>query len=764
MFILALAVACFRTFVRWHYRKLAWLDDGFLALAVVLMIVSLGLWFAMMDNLYKTEALIYDPFGSAVQFGDIVEIAIDVQIYSTAYIAITLTGIFAIKFSFLFFFRSLINRLRPMVMYWRVVVGYTAVSWAISLGISFLACPYYDSRAIQCAQDSMLARALDVSIALLVFDVSSDLLIISIPALVIRKVKIPLRSKTYLAFSFCLSAVMIVCAVLQGATLETGGIQAIDVVWQIYFQIVELTLAVMVVSLTAFRTFFIQRGSRNNTPRAPNPKWYSYKKWKKSVSDRTTSTGFTGMTGFTGFSEEMQLPDAPGRPAGSAPPNARDLPTETPPSGDSNAPLSPGDIGKRDSSHLNSEKGLQFPRLSRPIATRTQTPTTLDGPMPISPQTPFSPTNVPPHTPSPAQPVSHDSSDSSSGDIEIPIQGSRGSPESLTPLYTPILEPVIERPPPPPPDPPRLGSLTSSSTAAGPGRTPPAPKPLSSASSAPRTALMGPAIPSTHTSRTDSLSRPLTGHNAGTLEAVPKLPQLPPPLHLPHALPESGTSSIGPITARASTEFPLAVPARKPLLTAGASKSGSRPMPSPTPSKASSIAAAAANLGLDDCFGSISPRRPSQQRINQQRHAEEWQRQQRQQQRENQGSESRPLDNHYQRQQQPRLQSDQQRQGSDHDRQAQVQMQVQAQGYEAHPNLVSPLGTSVPVRTPTPTLEPPSSRSQPPPASTSPPRSPRTPRRNLSPDLRISSVQRAIRNGIERAMSLEPAAGEGESW
>ena len=48
--------------------------------------------------------------------------------------------------------------------------------------------------------------------------------------------------------------------------------------------------------------------------------------------------------------------------------------------------------------------------------------------------------------------------------------------------------------------------------------------------------------------------------------------------------------------------------------------------------------------------------------------------------------------------------------------------------------------------------------------SSSTARTPRTPRSNLSPDLRISGVQRAIRNGIERAMSLEPQGGAGERW
>lgn len=123
--------------------------------------------------------------------------------------------------------------------------------------------------------------------------------VISIPVILLRKIKIPVRSKVYLFCSLGLSLVMIVVAILQGATLETGGVAAIDVVFQICFQFYELAIAVMVVSLTAFRTFFIghrQRSRASRSPRHSNEKkkWYSSdsakKAWKK-VSQRSTTTG-----------------------------------------------------------------------------------------------------------------------------------------------------------------------------------------------------------------------------------------------------------------------------------------------------------------------------------------------------------------------------------------------------------------------------------------------------------------------------------------
>jgi hypothetical protein len=105
------------------------------------------MWLSRLDDFYITEALIYNPFASGVNLGDAFNIAIRVQVWTTAYIIISLTGIFAIKFSFLFFFRSLIDRVYKLKIYWRFIAIYTALTWAISCGVSVIACPYFDERA-----------------------------------------------------------------------------------------------------------------------------------------------------------------------------------------------------------------------------------------------------------------------------------------------------------------------------------------------------------------------------------------------------------------------------------------------------------------------------------------------------------------------------------------------------------------------------------------------------------------------------------------
>lgn len=65
---------------------------------------------------------------------------------SDAYLVLTYTSIFAVKFSFLFFFRVLVRRVHKMVVYWWIVVAVTAVAWIVCVISIFLSCLYFDER------------------------------------------------------------------------------------------------------------------------------------------------------------------------------------------------------------------------------------------------------------------------------------------------------------------------------------------------------------------------------------------------------------------------------------------------------------------------------------------------------------------------------------------------------------------------------------------------------------------------------------------
>ena len=147
LYVIAVVAAALRGFVRWHYGQLRPLDDGFVLLAVACLTGSFALWMTYMEKVYIGEALIYEPFKYLGSFTDILDIVIELQVFSTVFVVISLTGIYAIKFSFLCFFRQLIDRIHGLQMYWRCTLVYTAVVWIISICIVPASCPYFDSRA-----------------------------------------------------------------------------------------------------------------------------------------------------------------------------------------------------------------------------------------------------------------------------------------------------------------------------------------------------------------------------------------------------------------------------------------------------------------------------------------------------------------------------------------------------------------------------------------------------------------------------------------
>ncbi|KAL8826676.1 MAG: hypothetical protein Q9191_003651 [Dirinaria sp. TL-2023a] len=68
---------------------------------------------------------------------------------------------------------------------------------------------------------------------------------------------------------------MIIVTIIRVSGLHDPKANAIDVVWEVHWQWVEVCVAITMVSLTAFRSFFIQHSSRNQ----PSPK----KPWHASI-------------------------------------------------------------------------------------------------------------------------------------------------------------------------------------------------------------------------------------------------------------------------------------------------------------------------------------------------------------------------------------------------------------------------------------------------------------------------------------------------
>lgn len=177
---------------------------------------------------------------------------------------------FAIKFSYLLFFKVLIHRIHAMEVYWRYVVTVTTITWLGGTVGVLASCPYYDDRALQCANDNTTKSTVFYAV-LAGLDASTDLAIMSIPIFVLRKVQLKQRRKFLLGLFMCLSVVMIGVVITKSAGIHVPGQRTIDIVWQVYWQFMECCLAIIMACLTAFRSIYVQHVRNQSSSRRS---WY----------------------------------------------------------------------------------------------------------------------------------------------------------------------------------------------------------------------------------------------------------------------------------------------------------------------------------------------------------------------------------------------------------------------------------------------------------------------------------------------------------
>lgn len=134
-----------RTAIRIHEFGRLHVDDYFLFLATAALIGSTGLFLKIIPSLYFFAKVI---LGHALPPKNSLQEAIHYSIYGTIGEVLCWTTIFAVKFSFLFYFRSLVRRLHNLtILWWCTFVILTPVAITMILG-TFIVCPYVGSELL----------------------------------------------------------------------------------------------------------------------------------------------------------------------------------------------------------------------------------------------------------------------------------------------------------------------------------------------------------------------------------------------------------------------------------------------------------------------------------------------------------------------------------------------------------------------------------------------------------------------------------------
>ena len=141
-FGIAIIAAISRTIIRVHKFRRLFVDDYFLFLAVGTLSGSVGLFFVALPGLYLIEAI---TVGRTFPPLNVFQIAVDTSTWAFAGINMVWTAIFAVKFSFLFYFRTLVKRMHGMQIWWWCVFCFCVPVAFTNIFGDFMICPYVGS-------------------------------------------------------------------------------------------------------------------------------------------------------------------------------------------------------------------------------------------------------------------------------------------------------------------------------------------------------------------------------------------------------------------------------------------------------------------------------------------------------------------------------------------------------------------------------------------------------------------------------------------
>lgn len=138
-FGVAVVAATARAYIRIYQLKRIHADDYLFFIATSALIAGNGLFYVFIGDYFLLRAI---SEGRALPPSDLIQKITDVATYALVAELLCWTTIFSVKFSFLLYFRALINRLpRVEVWWWIILVVFIPIA-AIMIPGTFIVCPH----------------------------------------------------------------------------------------------------------------------------------------------------------------------------------------------------------------------------------------------------------------------------------------------------------------------------------------------------------------------------------------------------------------------------------------------------------------------------------------------------------------------------------------------------------------------------------------------------------------------------------------------
>jgi hypothetical protein len=231
---LAICACASRTSLRVYRFKRVTVDDVFLILACLFFAASTGVIEygknLMYYSTYMNLGLVEHPVENYKHYGyvfSVVDNIVTVFVWA---------AIFCVKLSFVLFFRQLISRVRNVQIWWWLVFVAVCCAAPVNMFMGFYICPEFNENLIRssCPTASIISKTYTYLWTSCILDIVTDLLVITIPVVLLWKVKIDLRRKIALLTVLCLSVFMIVISVVRIALIDAkapNGRSAPDTPW-----------------------------------------------------------------------------------------------------------------------------------------------------------------------------------------------------------------------------------------------------------------------------------------------------------------------------------------------------------------------------------------------------------------------------------------------------------------------------------------------------------------------------------------------------
>lgn len=152
----AIIGAAARTMLRVQQNQQRAIDDLLFFFACICLIAATILLVKEAASIYIVANVITSFFGGSslenqvASSPQILEHAFAVvKSEGYAYSVLIWVAIFMVKFCYLCFFRLLVDRLKGLVVYWRVTMSITAISSLFNICALFIACPYFGQKACE---------------------------------------------------------------------------------------------------------------------------------------------------------------------------------------------------------------------------------------------------------------------------------------------------------------------------------------------------------------------------------------------------------------------------------------------------------------------------------------------------------------------------------------------------------------------------------------------------------------------------------------